>query len=471
MQITRCLLALFTLFSCSDNALEKTLSIEINIPQEKGTTVNVSSTNILNLENILLGEVVLDSVGYGILDLNPTATGEFATLQIGGHEFLIFMEPGYRMKLIQDQKGSNIFQGNGSDVNNYLSGIFKIEREIENRGRINIAELDSTRFLLRLDSLRLAFNQYHEGFTDSVQLSNKIDFLLRKRNDIRILSSRQAFQWNYSVTNKTAVPVEFDVMNELPMDSILLINNVRGYALLHHMNLHLKRPDFYSVNELGVNSGPWVDMELKSKLHSDTAKMSPFMREFMTAKSVDFWMNLEGLSNDVNFLYTEFKKRYPTSPYLETIDARRRKLEGLLPGKPAPPIVGITPEGDTLSSTDLKGKLVYVDVWATWCGPCIQEIPYSKKLQRKFTDNPNVVFLNVAVNDNHEQWQTWLQNDPGFGGTHIMEQEGQSSLIMRSYQILGIPHYIIIDQNGNIVSNAAPRPSSGNIEKIITDLL
>lgn len=52
-----------------------------------------------------------------------------------------------------------------------------------------------------------------------------------------------------------------------------------------------------------------------------------------------------------------------------------------------------------------------------------------------------------------------------------MELEGQSPLIMRSYQILGIPHYIIIDQNGSIVSNGAPRPSSDSIEKIIMDLL
>lgn len=114
---------------------------------------------------------------------------------------------------------------------------------------------------------------------------------------------------------------------------------------------------------------------------------------------------------------------------------------------------------------------MYIDVWATWCGPCIAEFPKSKQLQKKFQNNSKVEFLYVSVDKNKEAWKKMLADDMNFKGIHIIQIEGHGESIWESYQISGIPRYILIDQNGDIVSSDAARPSSGEIEKEINDLL
>jgi thiol-disulfide isomerase/thioredoxin len=65
------------------------------------------------------------------------------------------------------------------------------------------------------------------------------------------------------------------------------------------------------------------------------------------------------------------------------------------PGNKAPDFADTTPEGKLVSLHDLAGKVVYIDVWATWCGPCRKEIPYAKKLQKEFTGNSKIAFVNI----------------------------------------------------------------------------
>lgn len=118
---------------------------------------------------------------------------------------------------------------------------------------------------------------------------------------------------------------------------------------------------------------------------------------------------------------------------------------------------------------NFKGKTVYIDLWATWCGPCVAEIPFSKKLQKKFGPNDPVVFLNVSVDQNQEAWKKMVLADAGWKGTHIVVPpvDGQSPVMTR-YMIWGIPRFMLINRSGKIVLVDAPRPSTGDViaEKI-----
>lgn len=133
--------------------------------------------------------------------------------------------------------------------------------------------------------------------------------------------------------------------------------------------------------------------------------------------------------------------------------------------------------GNTTSLADLKGKYVYVDVWATWCGPCKAEIPSLKKLEKEY-HGKNIAFVSMSIDDDrshggswdkaHEDWKKMVK-EKELGGIQIFAPKGWQSEFVQNYKIKGIPRFILIDPNGNIVSASAPRPSSKQLIKLFDE--
>lgn len=104
-----------------------------------------------------------------------------------------------------------------------------------------------------------------------------------------------------------------------------------------------------------------------------------------------------------------------------------------------------------------RGKVVYVDFWAPWCGPCMEEMPASKVLQQYF-EGKDVVFLFLANRCKADAWKATIANEK-LGGVHWKITDDQLKILSSELGISGIPHYTLIDRNGNIVDKDAPRPS------------
>ena len=115
--------------------------------------------------------------------------------------------------------------------------------------------------------------------------------------------------------------------------------------------------------------------------------------------------------------------------------------------------------------SSFKGSMVYVDVWATWCGPCIAEIPSLKILQKDYEDK-DIVFLSVSVDTDRDAWIKMLTEDD-LGGVHLWA-DGWSE-ITKSYAIFGIPRFMLIGKDGSMISVDAPRPSSDEIRGMFNE--
>jgi thiol-disulfide isomerase/thioredoxin len=105
-----------------------------------------------------------------------------------------------------------------------------------------------------------------------------------------------------------------------------------------------------------------------------------------------------------------------------------------------------------------KGKVLYIDFYATWCGPCRQEIPYAKQLYQEFK-NKDVVFLNLCAKSKKEDWENF-KNQYELGGENYLLTNEEFYLLSEIYKVQGFPTYILIDKNGNVVDYSALRPSN-----------
>jgi thiol-disulfide isomerase/thioredoxin len=112
------------------------------------------------------------------------------------------------------------------------------------------------------------------------------------------------------------------------------------------------------------------------------------------------------------------------------------------------------------------GKVVYIDFWAPWCGPCLQEMPASKVLQRDYR-NKEIVFLFLSNRSSEVSWKSTIAN-LALSGEHINLTEDQFNILASHFKINGIPHYVIVDKEGRISNLNAPAP--GNREQLDVQL-
>lgn len=132
--------------------------------------------------------------------------------------------------------------------------------------------------------------------------------------------------------------------------------------------------------------------------------------------------------------------------------------------------------GEKTSLADLKGKYVYVDVWATWCGPCKREIPSLKKVEAEYHEK-NIAFVSISVDDNKSSgswdqaradWRQMVEEEE-LTGVQLFSPEGRKSPFMSELKVRGIPRFILIDPQGKIVSPSAPRPSSEELIELFDE--
>lgn len=128
-------------------------------------------------------------------------------------------------------------------------------------------------------------------------------------------------------------------------------------------------------------------------------------------------------------------------------------------------------KGGKTKLEDLRGKYVYIDVWATWCGPCRAEIPFLKKVEEKYHGkNIEFVSISVDVDKDHDKWVAFVK-EKELGGIQLFADKNWNSDFTKSYNINSIPRFILLDPKGNIINSDARRPSDPGLQEEFDMLL
>jgi thiol-disulfide isomerase/thioredoxin len=128
-------------------------------------------------------------------------------------------------------------------------------------------------------------------------------------------------------------------------------------------------------------------------------------------------------------------------------------------------------KGGKTKLEDLRGKYVYIDVWATWCGPCIAEIPHLKKVEEKF-HGKNIEFVSISVDTDkdREKWKKFV-TDKHLGGVQLFADKNWNSDFIKAFGVNSIPRFLLIDPDGKVLNADAARPSSPRLTELLESLL
>lgn len=208
----------------------------------------------------------------------------------------------------------------------------------------------------------------------------------------------------------------------------------------------------------------------------DRARYFCFLRDKITDATVrtqlaDRKMDYELAMGDNEDLVRTFEIYSQCSGTSEEYKANKSvydSLSKLLPGVKATDFEMEDVKGNKVRFLDVigQGKVVYIDFWATWCGPCCAEIPYVEKLVEKYKDNPKIEFVSISLDNNKKKWHDKLAKDNPQWRQFIIP-DNFNSTFAKEYNIRAIPRFMAFDGQGRIITINAERPSDKNIETIL----
>jgi thiol-disulfide isomerase/thioredoxin len=167
-------------------------------------------------------------------------------------------------------------------------------------------------------------------------------------------------------------------------------------------------------------------------------------------------------TNQMNGFLKSISRKYEDKQYLATVLAK---------GNESPKFTDFENfKGGTTSLDDLKGKYVYIDVWATWCEPCKKEIPFLQEVEKAY-HGKNIVFVSLSVDNdkNHGKWKEMV-TEKQLGGIQLFADNDWESQFVIDYRIKGIPRFVLIDPHGKVLDADAPRPSSDELKDLFKEL-
>jgi len=282
------------------------------------------------------------------------------------------------------------------------------------------------------------------------------------------------YQYNFiGGKDSTEIPLSVRKLTEtLPIDTIALRMGVFDYSMIAStFYWHQIGNAIYEENEEMEGDSLESIFPLLVEKKIKAARYPKPIEDFLRVKSADIQIGLNGLTPNLRKVANTLANEIASGDYLSVIRKNVARWEKIGPGKPAPDFSGMTPDGKQLALSDLRGKVVYVDIWATWCGPCVEEFPHSKKVQAEFKGSDNVAFMYVSVDSDTLAWKKMVAGGELPKGLHVISGTDTPESIWNLYHVWGIPRYLLIDAQGRIVTTHALRPSSGNVPAELRKLL
>lgn len=474
MQVRNCLIlivAAFLFSACKQEPVVTKIRSEVlNI--EPGTEIKLTYlSDAIGFESKEpVASVQADSLGSFQLEAVIDKPGYYS---LSGIFIRLYLKPGFDLLVKGDSKDRNAgyqFTGTGAQ---HQETIQRVSKSLS----VSFRDLAMKAPPAFEDTLKIIFDEATRVLDSAAQHVNDEVFVKSQKASLQARKSEwYAYYPNYHTYYAGKEP-------DYVPDSL----KTYWSTFEQHAATGLLHPDYRNVvsiyfNDLNYLAGKaykekenleQIPDSVSHQLEKETLEKitNAELRELAYATHVYDRVQFSGIDNLGDRL-DWFKGTFPESAYTPRLQQAYDKWLKLAKGNEAPIYEGLTPDSVSRSLADYKGKVVYVDVWATWCGPCRAEFPNSKILKNEYKDEEDLVFMYVSIDSDKSAWKKYLEKDPEFTGEHLFTAGAWDSEICKAYNIMAIPRYLLIDKEGKIADSNAPRPSSGEvIRKAINALL
>ncbi len=426
-----------------------------------GTIENNTGETVFVRGNGFEQRTPIDSSGKFMDTLQIEQNG-FYEMYVGRERTEIYLEKGKNFSVTLDANEFDEtlnYSGDLANVNNFLAAKYLWnEKNVNFKELFSLPEADFKNALKKnkksIDSIYVAKNIDNDIFKQKLEEEDKYG------NAVMIENYSDAHGYYTSDPNFKVSTGFYDEIKDINYkDTLTYRNSVAYQSLLDaHFNRMVKEDAVKVAGNENVHYLKMVDKNLPNGYAKDKIMSSYLQFGLKPDSTLDEAFNI-------------YKNSEPNPENLAKLTARYDKLKTLTPGNPSPTFNFENYKGGTTSLESLKGKYVYIDVWATWCGPCLREIPALKEFEKEY-ENKNVQVVSISIDEpkNYEKWKAMV-NEKELGGIQLMADNNWKSKFVEDYAILGIPRFILVDPQGNIISADAPRPSDPKLRETLDGLL
>lgn len=410
--------------------------------------------------------IKLDAKGEGIIIL-PVKSNTFTELTVNTEAIKLFLEPGKDVHLtIKDN--NFFFTGKGAESNNYLMNSIDLLKKLNDSITVmKERNYAYEKFIATYNSFESIINKFHELYCDSISFPNDIAYLLKNNVYALLLTEKQNYLSSFSKREIDSLDLENKLgllKNMLYQDSLLMRANsmdFKNFLFLHHYYYELTQ-GIASPEQIEAGLYPIICNQIIRERYGSA------IQEFLLFTDLTINIQFFGITPVLDSIARNLKEIYPSSEYQHTVETRYKEFQPLAPGKDAPGFRNKALNGKLYDLNDFKGKVILIDVWATWCGACIKSFPSVCELQKEFK-NKDIVFLFISTNADKDEneWKNFVLKHPELKGIHFRIDD---SIFDKNYQISSLPRYILIDKKGKIV-NAFVNDPNEKLKSIIEELL
>lgn len=461
-------LVLMALIGCKEQEDKK----EKEVPVQsflRGQIINTMHNQIFVKYGDLTDTLRLTGEGnfdYELFIEKPT----YVYLSAGANQMVLFLNPSSSLHVQNDNRNfyeSAEFSGAFTNINNYLIRQSILEN---NTSFNNVNFMYASDINVFKDSFERFVNSLYDNFYEFKKSGNAEYDEFFELERARIKSIYLTFLYNYYNTiagaTRSPEPALQDLLTkhtakmELDNDDLMELHEFRGFLPYYIDNTLTQKSieeniEISSVSQYVEVLFNQIDNSFKSKEILDFLYFE-FIQYFVTN------FGIEGMQP----YYEKYKETSSNTIRLSKIENSFKIRERISPGYPSADFSFPDLNGKIYSLDDFQGKYLYIDVWASWCGPCIREIPHLKILKERFKDK-NIEIIGISVDERRADWENLVKRE-NLGGVQLFAG-GWNNEFVKHFLITGIPRFILLDREGNIISSNADRPSQ-NIEAQLLQL-